>query len=70
MESLMKEWLIEGYCKRWENFFSQIKALFVLKAAIMRTNSTPAEILRGTTKYVEPLNVSINCEFKAALRVE
>lgn len=64
-----------------EDFFIEKKALLVLdsmrahitdsvKAAIKRTNSVPAVIPGGTTKYLQPLDISVNCAFKVALRVE
>ena len=81
MESLMKEWLAECYGKRPGGFFHRKKALLVLdsmrahitdsvKAAIKRTNSIPAVIPGGTTKYLQPLDISVNRAFKVALRVE
>ena len=79
MESLMKEWLTECYGKRPGGFFHSKKALLVLdsmrahitdpvKAAIKRTNSIPAVIPGGTTKYLQPLDISVNRAFKVLLR--
>ena len=41
-----------------------------VKAAIKKTNSIPAVIPGGTTKYLQPLDISVNRAFKVALRVE
>ena len=79
MESVIKEWLNECYVKRPGGFFRQKKALLVLdsmralitdyvKAAIKSTNSIPAVIPGGTTKDLQPLNISVNRAFKVALR--
>uniref|UniRef100_A0A674N516 HTH CENPB-type domain-containing protein n=1 Tax=Takifugu rubripes TaxID=31033 RepID=A0A674N516_TAKRU len=81
VESVIKEWLTECYGKRPGGFFHRKKALLVLdsmrahitdsvKAAIKRTNSIPAVIPGGTTKYLQPLDISVNRAFKVALRVE
>lgn len=81
MESVMKEWLKECYGKRPGGFFRQKKTLLVLdsmrahitdsvKAAIKSTNSIPAVIPGGTTKYLQPLDISVNRAFKVALRVQ
>ena len=80
MESVMKEWLNECYVKRPGGFFRQKKALLVLdsmrahitdnvKAAIKSTNSIPAVIPGGTTKHLQPLDISVNRAFKVALRM-
>lgn len=41
-----------------------------VKAAIKTTNSTPAVIPGGTTKYLQPLDISVSRAFKVALREE
>uniref|UniRef100_A0A8C7QPE1 DDE-1 domain-containing protein n=1 Tax=Oncorhynchus mykiss TaxID=8022 RepID=A0A8C7QPE1_ONCMY len=80
-EGLMHEWHTECYGKRPGGFFHKNKALLVLdsmrvhitdsvKEAIKRTNSIPAVIPGGTTKYLQPLDISVNRAFKVALRVQ
>lgn len=81
VDSLFKEWLTKCYGKRPGGFFHRKKALLVLdtmtahttdsvKAAIKRTNSIPVVIPVGTTKYLQPIDISVNRGFKVALRVE
>ena len=81
IESLMKEWLTECYGKRPGGFFHRNKALLVLdsmrahitdsvKAAFQGTKSVPAVIPGGTTKHLQPLDISVNRAFKVALWVE
>jgi len=41
-----------------------------VKAAIKSTNSITAVIPGGTTKYLQPLDISVNRAFKVALRSE
>ena len=41
-----------------------------VKAAIKSTNSIPAVIPGGTTKDLQPLDISVNRAFKVALRVQ
>lgn len=41
-----------------------------VKAAIKSTNTIPAVIPGGTTKYLQPLDISVNRAFKVALREE
>ena len=41
-----------------------------VKAAFKSTNSIPAVIPGGTTKYLQPLDISVNRPFKVALRHE
>ncbi|XP_046693224.1 activating transcription factor 7-interacting protein 1 isoform X2 [Silurus meridionalis] len=78
-ESLMNEWLTQCYGKRLGGFSHRNKALLVLdsmrahitdsvKEAIKRTNSLSAVIPHGTTKYLQPLDISVNRAFKVALR--
>lgn len=80
-EGLMKNWLRECYSKRPVAFFRRKKALLVMdsmrahvtdsvKAAIKSTNSTPAVIPGSTTKYLQPLDISVNRAFKVALHKE
>ncbi|XP_039542042.1 uncharacterized protein LOC120489360 isoform X3 [Pimephales promelas] len=80
-ESLMHEWHTECYGKRPGGLFHRNKALLVLdsmrahitdsvKEAIKRSNSIPAVIPGGTTKYLHPLDISVNRAFKVALRVQ
>ena len=80
-ETLMKAWLTECYGKWPGGFFRQNKAMLVLdsmrahitdsvKEAIRKTNSVPAVIPGGTTKYLQPLNISVNHALKVALRAE
>ena len=81
MDSVMKEWLNECYVKRPGGFFRQKKALLILdsmrahitdsvKAAIKSTHSIPAVIPGGTTKHLQPLNISVNRALKVALCVQ
>lgn len=42
----------------------------MVKAVIKSTNSIPAVIPGGTTKYLQPLDISVNRASKAALREE
>lgn len=80
LESQVKEWLNECYSTRPGGLFFRIKALLVMdssrthttpsgKAAI-KTSSVPAVAPGGTTKYLQPLDMSVNRAFNAALRVE
>eukprot|EP00745_Piridium_sociabile_P004432 TRINITY_DN12639_c0_g2_i1.p1 TRINITY_DN12639_c0_g2~~TRINITY_DN12639_c0_g2_i1.p1 ORF type:complete len:252 (+),score=34.01 TRINITY_DN12639_c0_g2_i1:61-816(+) len=80
-ETVMKTWLTECYGKRPGGFFRRNKAMLVLdsmrahitdpvKEAIRSTNSILAVIPGGTTKYLQPLDISVNRAFKVALRVE
>ncbi|XP_039542041.1 uncharacterized protein LOC120489360 isoform X2 [Pimephales promelas] len=80
-ESLMHEWHTECYGKRPGGLFHRNKALLVLdsmrahitdsvKEAIKRSNSIPAVIPGGTTKYLHPLDINVNRAFKVALRVQ
>ncbi|KAF0038013.1 hypothetical protein F2P81_010887 [Scophthalmus maximus] len=80
-ESLMHEWHTECYGKRTGGFFHKNKALLVMdsmrahitdsvKEAIKRLNSIPAVIPGGTTKFLQPLDISVNRAFKVALRVQ
>ncbi|XP_027891620.1 uncharacterized protein LOC114155757 isoform X2 [Xiphophorus couchianus] len=80
-ENLMKDWLMECYGKRPGGLFHRQKALLVLdsmrayitdsvKEVIKRTSSIPAVIPEDTTKYLQPLDISVNRAFKAALRAE
>ncbi|GAA6100833.1 uncharacterized protein LOC120489360 isoform X3 [Tachysurus ichikawai] len=41
-----------------------------VKEAIKRTNSISAVIPGGTTKYLQPLDISVNRAFEVALRVQ
>lgn len=41
-----------------------------VNAAIKRTNSIPTVIPGGTMKFLQPLDISVNCAFKATLQVE
>ena len=79
--ALMHEWHTECYGKWPGGFFHKNKALLVLdsmrahitnsvKEAIKRTNSIPVVIPGGTTKYLQPLVISVNRAFKVALRVQ
>ncbi|GAA6227792.1 uncharacterized protein LOC120489360 isoform X3, partial [Lates japonicus] len=80
-ESLMNEWLTECYGQRPGGFFHRNKVLLVLdsmrahitdpvRETIKRTNSIPAVIPGGATKYLQPLDISVNSAFKAVLRVQ
>ncbi len=61
-ESMVRRW------RRQREELTQCKK--TTKAAIKRTNSIPAVIPGGTTKYLQPLDISVNGAFKVALRVE
>lgn len=41
-----------------------------MKEAFKKTNSIPAVIPGGTTKFLQPLDISVNRAFKVALRVQ
>lgn len=71
MECRMKEWLTECYGKRPGGFFHRKKALLVwdsirahitdsVKTVIKKTNSILAVVRGGTTKYLQPLDISVN----------
>lgn len=78
-ESMMKAWLTECYGQRPGGFFRRNKAMLVMdsmrahttdsvKEAIKATNSIPAIIPGGTTKYLQPLDISVNRPFKVQMR--
>ena len=79
-ETMMKAWLRECYSKRPGGFFRQSKALLVLdsmrahitepvKEVVSSMNSIMAVVPGGTTKYLQPLDISCNRPFKDAMRV-
>ena len=78
-EQLMTEWLKECYSKRPGGFFHLTKAVLVMdsmrahitervKEVIKTLNSTPAIIPGGTTKFLQPLDISVNRCFKSHIR--
>ena len=80
-ESIFKAWVQECYGKRPSGFFRLHKAMLVLdsmrahitegsKEAVKATNSIMAVIPGGTTKYLQPLDISVNRPFKVHIREE
>ena len=80
-ESIFKTWVQECYVKRPGGFFATSKSLLVLdsmrahitegsKDAVKQKNSVMAVIPGGTTKYLQPLDISVNRPFKVAIREE
>ncbi|KAK7096455.1 hypothetical protein V1264_016230 [Littorina saxatilis] len=80
-EKMMDTWLTECYGKRPGGFFRRTKALLVMdsmrahitekvKKSITATNSIIAIIPGGTTKYLQPLDISVNRPFKVVMRDE
>ena len=80
-ESMFKAWMSECYSQRPGGFFRQDKGMLVMDsmrahitegslAAVRKTKSVPAIIPGGTTKYLQPLDISVNRPFKVELRNE
>ena len=80
-EKMMETWLTECYGKRPGGFFRRNKALLVMdsirahitqtiKRAVTSTNAINAIIPGGTTKYLQPLDISVNRPFKLKMRNE
>ena len=80
-EGLMLDWIRECYVKRPGGFFHVKKAILVMdsmrahltdavKEAVKGKNSIPTIIPGGTTKFLQPLDISVNRPFKVALRAQ
>ncbi len=78
-QEMMYFWLTKCYTKRPDGFFRTRKALLVMdsirahitpqfKAKLKGFNSIPAIIPGGLTKVLQPLDITVNRNFKAVLR--
>ncbi|KAK7088131.1 hypothetical protein V1264_022083 [Littorina saxatilis] len=77
-ETMMHNWLAECFTKRPGGFFRRAKTLLVMdsmrahitvgvKQAVKSANALLAVIPGGTTKFLQPLDISVNRSFKASL---
>ena len=78
-EGVMGEWLTECFSKKVGGFFRTKKSMLVMdsmrshitskmKEAVKALNAVPAIIPGGTTKFLQPLDISVNRPFKVHMR--
>ena len=79
--SMLKSWVTECFAKRPDGFFYRQHALLVMdsmrthitddvKDLLHSVNTTPAVILGGMTKLLQPLDISVNRTFKIGIRAK